>query len=154
MLYATMDFSATRKGVEMGKTFLIFLHIGFVMMWLAGLFYLPTLFGAAAATRDQTIHTRAQAMGDMLYFGIVSTSAVLAVVFGIALTLYGIDGGWLPVKLVFVLFLVMFHLYCGHLFWQIVHGVSRHSPRYFHLLTGVPLLIMVPPILLVVAKPF
>lgn len=138
----------------MGKTLLIFLHTGFVVVWLGGLFYLPTLFAYAAPAPKEPIDTRALVMGDMLYFGIVSGSAVLAVVFGIALTLYGVEGGWLPVKLVFVLLLVVFHLYCGHLFWKLVHGHSRPHVWYFRLLTWVPLVIMLPPLLLVVAKPF
>ena len=89
-------------------------HIIFVVAWFAGLFYLPRLFVYHAMTTDLPGIERFKVMERKLYYGIMTPSAVLAVIFGLWLWLgYGITGGWLHAKLVLVLMLIAYHLYCG-----------------------------------------
>ena len=88
-------------------------HIIFVVAWFAGLFYLPRLFVYHAMTTDLPGIERFKVMERKLYYGIMTPSAVLAVIFGLWLWLgYGITGGWLHAKLVLVLMLIAYHLYC------------------------------------------
>jgi len=76
------------------------LHIVFMVSWFAGLFYLPRLFVYHAMADDQQSKDRFKIMERKLYFGIMTPSAVLTVVFGTWLWLgYGITGGWLMAKL-------------------------------------------------------
>jgi protoporphyrinogen IX oxidase len=129
-------------------------HIIFVVAWFAGLFYLPRLFVYHATTSDSLGLERFKVMERKLYYGIMTPSAVLAVAFGLWLWLgYGITGGWLHAKLVLVLILVAYHLYCGRLLADFKHDRNRHSHVYYRWFNEIPVLILIAVVILVVVKP-
>ncbi|HEX8874160.1 MAG TPA: protoporphyrinogen oxidase HemJ [Nitrosospira sp.] len=129
-------------------------HIIFVVAWFAGLFYLPRLFVYHAMTTDLPGIERFKIMERKLYYGIMTPSAILAVVFGLWLWLgYGISGGWLHVKLALVLILIAYHLYCGRLFADFKHDRNRRSHVYYRWFNEIPVLILVAVVILVVVKP-
>jgi protoporphyrinogen IX oxidase len=129
-------------------------HIIFVVAWFAGLFYLPRLFVYHATTNDLLGLERFKVMERKLYYGIMTPSAVLAVAFGLWLWLgYGITGGWLHAKLVFVLILVAYHLYCGRLLADFKHDRNRHGHVYYRWFNEIPVLILIAVVILAVVKP-
>jgi putative membrane protein len=129
-------------------------HIIFVVAWFAGLFYLPRLYVYHAATSDSPGIERFKVMERKLYYGIMTPSAVLAVALGLWLWLgYGITGGWLHAKLVLVLMLIAYHLYCGRLLADFKHDRNRHSHVYYRWFNEIPVLILIAVVILVVVKP-
>jgi protoporphyrinogen IX oxidase len=129
-------------------------HIIFVVAWFAGLFYLPRLFVYHATTRDSPGIERFKVMERKLYYGIMTPSAVLAVALGLWLWLgYGITGGWLHAKLVLVLMLIAYHLYCGRLLANFKHDRNRHGHVYYRWFNEIPVLILIAVVILVVVKP-
>ena len=131
------------------------LHIGFMVTWFAGLFYLPRLFVYHAMTDDKAGIERFKIMERKLYFGIMTPGAVLTIIFGLWLWLgYGIKGGGLHAKLLLVLILVVYHVYCGKLVEDFKHDRNRHGHLFYRWFNEFPVLILFAVIILVVVKPF
>jgi protoporphyrinogen IX oxidase len=137
-----------------GKNFFIFLHVAALAVWVGSLFSLPVLFAAHARSRDPETLSRIDHLAHVLYFWFASPSGVLTVFFGLVLIFYGVEGGWLPVKLVFVMGLVVLHLYWGKVFRDLVHDEALRSPAWYSTLAWTPLPLAVVIVGLVVAKPF
>ncbi|CAG1005328.1 hypothetical protein BURK2_03376 [Burkholderiales bacterium] len=131
-------------------------HIVFVITWFAGIFYLPRLFVYHALAEDAISIERFKLMERRLYFGIMTPSAVLALVLGTWLWLgYGITGGWMHAKLALVTVLVGHHLYLGHLMKAFRENRNRHGDRFYRWLNEIPALpALLGIVLLVVLKPF
>lgn len=130
-------------------------HIVFVVAWFAGLFYLPRLFVYHAMTTDSAGMERFKIMERKLYYGIMTPSAVLAVVLGLWLWLgYGITGAWLHAKLALVVLLIAYHGYCGRLLADFKHDRNRHGHVYYRWFNEVPVLILIAVVILVVVKPW
>jgi len=131
------------------------LHIIFMVTWFAGLFYLPRLFVYHAMSSDAAGVERFKVMERKLYFGIMTPGAVLTLVFGLWLWLgYGITGGWLMAKLVLVVVLIAYHLYCGKLLKDFRLDRNRHGHVYYRWLNEFPVLILIAAVILVIVKPF
>ena len=132
------------------------LHIILVTSWFAGLFYLPRIFvNLAMVPADSAAEReRLQLMARKLY-RFMTPLGVLALAFGIWLWLgYGYGGGWLHAKLVLVLGLVAYHLYCGRLLAVFATGANRRSHVWFRWFNEIPVLMLVVVVFLVVLKPF
>ena len=134
------------------------LHIIFMVAWYAGLFYLPRLYVYHAMTpaEDRLGIERFKTMERKLYFGIMTPSALLTIVFGTWLWLgYGITGGWMHVKLLLVVVLVAYHAYLGVLRKAFARDANTHGHVFYRWLNEVPALpILVAVVFLVVMKPF
>ena len=131
------------------------LHISFMVTWFGGLFYLPRLFVYHAMADDQAGIERFKIMERKLYFGIMTPGAVLTVIFGLWLWLgYGISGGWMHVKLLLVLILIAYHVYCGKLVNDFKHDRNRHGHVFYRWFNEFPVLILFAVVILVVVKPF
>ena len=131
------------------------LHIIFMVTWFAGLFYLPRLFVYHAQAADPLGIERFKIMERKLYYGIMTPSAVLTIVFGVWLWLgYGPWGGWLCAKLTLVAILVGYHVYCGKLLRDFKHDRNRHGHLWYRWFNELPVLILFGAVLLVVLKPF
>ncbi len=131
------------------------LHIVFIVTWFAGLFYLPRLYVYHAMAEDGASIERFKIMERKLYFGIMTPSAVLAVVFGVWLWLgYDFSGGWLHAKLALVALLIAYHLWCGRLLRDFKHGRNRKSHVWFRWFNEFPVLLLLAIVILVVVKPF
>ncbi|SEN80003.1 putative membrane protein [Nitrosospira multiformis] len=130
-------------------------HIVFVVAWFAGLFYLPRLFVYHALTTDSAGIERFKIMERKLYYGIMTPSAVLAVVLGLWLWLgYGITGAWLHAKLALVVLLIAYHGYCGRLLADFKCDRNWHGHIYYRWFNEVPVLILIAVVILVVVKPW
>ena len=130
-------------------------HIVFVVAWFAGLFYLPRLFVYHALTTDSAGIERFKVMERKLYYGIMTPSAVLAVILGLWLWLgYDITGAWLHAKLALVILLIAYHGYCGRLLADFKRDRNRHGHVYYRWFNEVPVLILIAVVILVVVKPW
>jgi protoporphyrinogen IX oxidase len=130
------------------------LHIIFMVTWFAGLFYLPRLFVYHAMSDDLPGLERFQVMERKLYYGIMTPGAVLTILFGLWLWLgYGISGGWLHAKLVLVIVLIAYHLYCGKLLADFKYDRNRHGHVYYRWFNEIPVVILIAVVILVVVKP-
>ena len=129
------------------------LHIISVIFWAAGLLYLPRLFVYHAETEDAAGQRRFCLMETRLYWRIMLPAMLLALAFGLLL-LPHFKGIWVVAKLLLVLLLVLFHLYCGVLVKRFAAGDRPHSARFFRFFNEVPALLLLGIVLLVVLKPF
>ncbi len=125
-----------------------------MVTWFAGLFYLPRLFVYHAMSEDLPGIERFKVMERKLYYGIMTPGAVLTILFGLWLWLgYGISGGWLHAKLVLVIGLIWYHLYCGKLLADFKHDRNRHGHIYYRWFNEIPVVLLIAVVILVVVKP-
>ena len=130
------------------------LHIVFVTSWFAGLFYLPRLFVNHAMVSDNATIERLTLMEHKL-FRFMLPLAVLALIFGLWLWLgYGIAGRWLHAKLLLVIGLIVYHIYCGKIMRDFKNGQNTRSHIWFRWFNEVPVIVLVIVTVLVVVKPF
>ena len=135
------------------------LHLVFMVTWFAGLFYLPRLFVYHAMSDDQVSIDRFKIMERKLYFGIATPGGVLTLLFGFwTLYLFGWETYsetlWLQAKLVLVLAVVIYHVYCGKLLLDFKHDRNKHGHVWYRWFNEVPVLFLVAIIILAVVRPF
>ena len=129
------------------------LHIVFMVTWFAGLFYLPRLFVYHALSQDPLSRERFKVMERKLFWGIMTPSAVLTVVFGAWLWLgFGFSGAWLTAKLALVALLFAYHAWCGKLMLDLRAERSRKSHLWFRWFNEVPVVILFAIVFLAVFK--
>ncbi len=132
-------------------------HIIFVTTWFAGLFYLPRLFVYHAMSEDTTSTARFKIMERKLFYGIMTPSAVLAILLGIW-ALYLMPGylfsNWMIFKLILVGLLVIYHFSCGLIIKNFKEGKNFHSHVWYRWFNEAPVLSLVAIVILVVIKPF
>jgi putative membrane protein len=131
------------------------LHLFFIISWMAGIFYLPRIlvqFGEGAAAGEDV--RRLQVMAKRLYH-FTSMMAVLALASGLWLWRgFGIGGGWLHVKLAFVVLLIAYHI-SMRVFMKRMHSGGRlPSATTLRWYNELPVFILVPILCMVVFKPF
>lgn len=129
------------------------IHIVTLVIWCAGLLYLPGLFAIHCETHDVRPFNRLRAMSRFSYIVITSPAAIIAIISGAALIwLADPRGGWLPVKLTVVAMLASYHTLCGHILSQLrePQGFRR---RPLLALIVVPVLLIPMVLWLVLAKP-
>ncbi|MFT3759806.1 CopD family protein [Thauera sp.] len=130
------------------------LHIIFVVSWFAGLFYLPRIFVNHAMVEDAATKERL-AMMEMKLYRFMTPLGILAVGLGLWLWFgYGFAGGWLHAKTLLVVFLILYHLYCGQLLRAFAEGRNTRSHKWFRVFNEIPVLVLAVVVYLVVFKPF
>ncbi|MAA66367.1 MAG: TIGR00701 family protein [Alteromonadaceae bacterium] len=133
-------------------------HIIAMVCWFAGLFYLPRLFVYHAACEDQAGRERFKVMERKLYRGITTPSMVITIALGIWLVSFApavyASQGWFHAKLLLVVILVGYHVYCGRLVKIFRDDANRHSHVFYRWFNEFPVLILVSVVILVVVKPF
>lgn len=129
-------------------------HIVFMVTWFAGLFYLPRLFVYHSMATDKPGIDRFKIMERKLFFGIMTPGAVLTMVLGFWLWLgYGIGGSWMHWKMLLVLVLVLYHIYCGKLLFDFKRDNNKHGHVFYRWLNEFPVILLIGIVLLVELKP-
>ena len=133
-------------------------HIIFMVAWFAGLFYLPRLFVNHAMTEDEAIRERLALMEKKLY-RFITPWMVLTIVFGLWLMFdyaWAADAHmwWLPIKLLLVTALVVYHFYCGSIIRDLQNKPSRRSHVWYRWFNELPVLVLFTAVILAVVKPF
>lgn len=132
-------------------------HIVFVITWFAGLFYLPRLFVYHAMSTDQVSLERFKVMERKLFRGIMTPSAVLALLSGIALLHYvpgHLHTGWMVLKLVLVGLLIFYHVWCGVILKTFREDQNTRSHVWYRWFNEAPVVALVAIVVLVIVRPF
>ena len=132
-------------------------HIIFMVTWFAGLFYLPRIFvyhAMSESTEEQkTFKVMEKKLMVMTHLGAALTLAFgVWLLFGWLAPLAGLL--WMQLKLLFVLVLLGYHVWCYKLMLDFRHDRNQRSHRWYRLFNEVPVLFLVGIIILVVVRPF
>jgi putative membrane protein len=137
------------------------LHVVGFVSWFAGLFYLVRIFvyHVEADEKDspeREILTRQFILMEQRVYGIISNPAlVITWVAGLGMLAIDLTGiasfgyfvagtpGWMIVKLIMLIMLTGYHLYCGRLIKIMEIGKRPHSAWQLRLLNEVPTLLLV-----------
>ena len=125
-----------------------------MVTWFAGLFYLPRLFVYHAMSEDKASIERFKIMERKLFYGIMTPGGVLTILFGLWMWLgYGISGVWMHIKLILVLLLIAYHVYCGKLLLDFKHDRNTRSHVFYRWFNEFPVLLLIAIVILVIVKP-
>ena len=133
-------------------------HIIGVIVWFAGLFYLGRLFvyhreaDERPELESTTLKSQFSLMERRLYYGIAWPGLCISLVFGVALIFASGFPGWLHGKLVFVLVLMVYHLWCGHLRKLLLNENCSWNGTKFRLFNEIPTLLLFSIVFIVVFK--
>ena len=110
-------------------------------------------------SEDKISSDRFKIMERKLYFGIMTPGGILTIVFGLwTLHLYGwatyTDTLWLHVKLVFILLLVFYHLYCGKLLFEFKNDKNKRTHIWYRWFNEIPVVFLVIIVILAIVRPF
>ncbi len=135
---------------------LMSLHIVLLIVWSAGLFYVPILCSIDYRGVDRIRTRQARILTRFVFVAVASPAAVLTIVTGgVLVYVTGASGDWLAAKLTVVALMAMFHGYCGHMLALLGHEGKRkkrlHSLSGWLVATPVVLISLV--LWLVLAKP-
>ncbi len=131
------------------------IHIAAIVVWSAGLLYLPGLFARhPSVARQPADFERLRHQTRLVYVGLMSPAAVIAIASGTVLVfLAAALGGWMVLKLGAVALMVMLHVYLGRLM-GLLYKQPDLRPGWAHLLLLMPgILVIVLVITLVSWKP-
>jgi putative membrane protein len=131
-------------------------HVIAVVTWFAGLFYLPRLYVYHADAKDSISIERFAVMERRL-FALMTIGAVASVGSGasmvVAAPIY-LTMGWLRIKLLLVLLLIVYHLFCYKLMRDFAENRNMHSAKWYRGFNEIPSLLLIAIVLLAVVKPF
>ncbi len=142
------------------------LHIIFIVTWFAALFYMPRLFiyNTEAADKPAEVkHALQQQFAVMmkrLWNGIAWPSAILTLILGTTVMLQGNwhkllfepAGKWLLIKLIFVVFLYVYHFTLQKIYKEQVSGVFRYSSQQLRIWNEVATVFLIAIVMLAVVK--
>lgn len=138
-------------------------HIIFVVSWFAGLFYLPRLFvyHTEALQRPEVerdiLQTQFQKMERILFNAIMVPAMWLTVLSGLGLVYWVwwdsfVSQGWLHLKLIFVVGLLIYHFFCRKLIRELRAGTFRFTSLQLRLYNEVATIFLFAIVFLVVLK--
>lgn len=130
------------------------LHIGALVIWVAGLLYLPAMLLAHGRVEDRQDFARIRMSSRFVYMGLVSPMAFVAIGAGTALLFFA-DAlhPWMFLKLIGVGVLVIGHLQYGHLLAHLADKDRQPPPIQLVLITGLVFVSALIILALVLAKP-
>ncbi|MDB5212072.1 MAG: CopD family protein [Sediminibacterium sp.] len=142
------------------------LHIIFVVTWFAGLFYMPRLFIYATEAGDKPepeqkiLRAQFSIMMKRLWYGITWPSAILTLLLGPIVMFNGgwdkvvmePEGRWLFIKIIFVVFLYIYHWSLHRIFKQEMGGVFKYSSQQLRIWNEVATIFLIAIVMLAVVK--
>lgn len=134
------------------------LHMISVIAWMAGMFYLPRLYVYHTEnSNEKKICEVFEVMERKLLRMIINPAMISSFLFGLMLIyIYGFSnyGGWLHVKLLMLLFMVIFHAMLVKYRKELANGVFKHSSKYYRSINEVPTILMIIIVFLAILRPF
>ena len=132
-------------------------HLVAVISWMVGLLYLPRLFVYHNNTRYNTeLDQILLLMENRLLKIIMMPAIVLTYVLGFTLVYYNnylITEYYFILKIFFVLFLTIFHLYLSRLYKSFEKGYRIKTTIFYKKINEIPTILMIIIILLIIVKP-
>jgi putative membrane protein len=134
------------------------LHIIAIIVWMAGLFYLPRLYvyhvdAAPGSEMSETF----KVMEQRLLRIIMNPALIASWVLGLILMFGYVDlatAGWLHAKLLLVVVMSGFHGFLAKCRKDFAADRNSHSARYYRLINEIPTLLLIFIVFLAVVKPF
>jgi len=119
------------------------IHIIFIVTWFAGMFYIVRLFIYNTEANDKAEPERSilqkqfAIMIKRLWLGITWPSAILTLILGPWVmflgnwdkTIFEEQGRWLLIKLIFVVFLYLYHFSLHRIYKEELRGIFRYSSQ-------------------------
>ncbi len=132
-------------------------HIIAMVSWFAGLFYLPRIFVYHVAQKDGPIHEQFCVMEFKLFKIIMQPAMIVTVACGVALAVieweYVQSEPWFWAKMAFVLPLLIYHFYTGHIVTVFSAGENTRSHKFYRWYNEFPTLVLIAVVIMVVVKP-
>ena len=134
------------------------LHLISVISWMAGLLYLPRIFVYHAENSDdRKISDVFKIMEKKLYFYIMTPAMILSWIFGLLLIhsigFQQLGQTWMVLKIIFVIFLTLYHFYLGKTLNQFKFDQNTHSHKFYRLINEIPTILLILIVLVVIFKP-
>ena len=134
------------------------LHLISVISWMAGLLYLPRIFVYHAENNDEIkIKEVFKVMERKLYFYIMTPAMILSWVFGLLLIhsigFQQLGQTWMVLKIVFVLFLTVYHFYLGNILNQFKIDQNNRSHKFYRFINEIPTILLILIVFVVIFKP-
>ena len=134
------------------------LHLISVISWMAGLLYLPRIFVYHAENSDdRKISDVFKVMEKKLYFYIMTPAMVLSWIFGLLLIhsigFQQLGQTWMVLKIIFVIFLTLYHFYLGKTLNQFKFDQNTHSHKFYRLINEIPTILLILIVFVVIFKP-
>ena len=134
------------------------LHLITVISWMAGLLYLPRIFVYHAENSDdRKISDVFKIMEKKLYFYIMTPAMILSWIFGLLLIhsigFQQLGQTWMVLKIIFVIFLTLYHFYLGKTLNQFKFDQNTHSHKFYRLINEIPTILLILIVFAVIFKP-
>ena len=134
------------------------LHLISVISWMAGLLYLPRIFVYHAENSDdRNISDVFKIMEKKLYFYIMTPAMILSWIFGLLLIhsigFQQLGQTWMVLKIIFVIFLTLYHFYLGKTLNQFKFDQNTHSHKFYRLINEIPTILLILIVFVVIFKP-
>jgi len=135
------------------------LHIIFMVTWFAGLFYLPRLFVYHSMTKpDDNAQRETFKVMQRKLLAITNIGGLLTLIFGFVLLLVWLPGlillTWMKIKLVLVLLLFAYHIWCARLVRTFGEDQNTRSHVWFRWFNEIPVVMLFGIVIMVVVRPF
>jgi putative membrane protein len=148
------------SGIRMTYYYIKALHIIFIVTWFAGLFYIVRLFVYHTEAYQKTEPERQilvkqyKLMTRRLWWGITWPSAIITLLFGgYFLHVYASAmPAWLWVKLIFVIGLYGYHLYCHRIFQKLQKDTPLFTSHQLRMWNEVATVFLISIVFLAVLK--
>ena len=134
------------------------LHLISVISWMAGLLYLTRIFVYHAANSDdKKISDVFKTMEKKLYFYIMTPAMILSWIFGLLLIhsigFHQLGQTWMVLKIIFVIFLTLYHFYLGKTLNQFKFDQNTHSHKFYRIINEIPTILLILIVFVVIFKP-
>ena len=134
------------------------LHLISVISWMAGLLYLPRIFVYHAENNDnRKISDVFKVMEKKLYFYIMTPAMILSWIFGLLLIhsigFQQLGQTWMVLKIIFVIFLSLYHFYLGKTLNQFKFDQNIHSHKFYRVINEIPTILLILIVFFVIFKP-
>ena len=134
------------------------LHLISVISWMAGLLYLPRIFVYHSENNDdKKISDVFKVMEKKLYFYIMTPAMILSWIFGLLLIhsvgFQQLGQTWMMLKIIFVIFLSLYHFYLGKTLNQFKFDQNTHSHKFYRLINEIPTILLILIVFVVIFKP-
>ena len=133
------------------------IHVISFVAWMAGLFYLPRLFVYHSRhLNNAEISSTFQVMERKLYTIIMQPAMILSLLSGgILANISNIwSSGWMHLKLLAVISLLIFHLMLNHWRYSLEEKKCFHGERFFRIINEIPTFLLIIIVICVIIKPF
>jgi putative membrane protein len=130
-------------------------HIVFVVVWFAGIFYLPRLYIYHSLATDAVTQATLKVMERRL-FGMMTIGAVFTVGFGVSMLVLApgfLSMPWMHAKLALVALLVAYHIQCYRMLIAYRENRAQYGQTWLRIFNELPLIPLLGAVLLVVLKP-